>query len=380
MDATGRLNNNRGSALVFIAVGLVVLIALTALAIDLGYMYVAKGQLQSAADSAALAGAAKLDGSKFVAQSSARNTAFNFAKKNKAAGDNVLISYEKYSNYYDLNQANDITVGNWGGNPKTYTRATGSPSTSQINAVEVRTRRTGTGNEVEGKSLGASSGGPIPLFLSKVFKIPRMGASATAIAAKVASAGFYLFIGQSVCSWTGPGTIDLSANLEGTTDGNMAWTSFFDNSTNTGAVLEYLCLDDPINYEVCGKSIYTTGGTVTPDYRAVKVDFYDPAYDTANKTFDNSGKVTSWTVIVPVSEVNDPTKQPTPALVWGYAKIRIVEVCAPGGPGSNPCNGRPDPPGSACNDSYQRIIIDHIECVDCPSSGSMFGTKLRLVQ
>lgn len=369
MDTIRKLNN-KGAALVFIAIGLVVLLALAGLAIDLAFMYVAKGQLQNAADSAALAGAGRLDGTASFAQYSARHAAVRFAGKNNAAGENVAISSD-YSN--SQNSTNDITVGHWSGTAKTYT-AGGTP----VNAVEVRTRRTGTANEVEGQSQGQSIGGPISLFFGKTFGFPKMGASATAIAAKAPSAGFYLFIGHSVCSRTG--TIDLSANLEGTTDGNMAWTSFFDNSTSTGDVLGYLCSATQPNYEVCGKSIYTTGGTVTPDYRAVKVDYYDPTYDPANKTFDGSGKVTSWTVIVPVSEVDDPTKQPTPALVWGYAKIRITDVCAPGGPGSNPCSARPDPPPGACNDSYQRIVINDIQCIDCANSGSMPGTLLRLVQ
>lgn len=371
MDAIGKLKNERGAALVFIAVGLVVLLALAGLAIDLGYMYVAKGQLQNAADSAALAGAGRLDGTNSFAQYSARNAAVSFAQKNTAAGESVAIS-SNLSN--SQNSSNDVTVGNWNGITRTYI-AGGTP----VNAVEVRTRRTGSANEVEGQAMGASIGGPVSLFFGKTFGFPKMGASATAVAAKAPSAGFYLFIGNSVCSQTG--IIDLTANLAPpSTGGNMAWTSFFDNSTSTPEVLGYLCAAEQPNYEVCGRSLYTTGGTVTPDYRAVKVDFYDPNYDPANKTFDGSGMVTSWTVMVPVSFADDPGLPPAPAAVYGYAKIRIIGVCAPGGPGTNPCSGRPDPPASACNDSYQRIIIDNIQCVSCAASGGTTGTQLRLVQ
>ena len=51
------LREHRGSAIIFVAVALVVLFGFVGLAIDVGYFYVIRGELQNAADSGALAGA-----------------------------------------------------------------------------------------------------------------------------------------------------------------------------------------------------------------------------------------------------------------------------------------------------------------------------------
>ena len=52
-----RLGNQKGVTIVVVAIVLVVLIGFAALAIDLGYLYIVRGELQNAADSGALAGA-----------------------------------------------------------------------------------------------------------------------------------------------------------------------------------------------------------------------------------------------------------------------------------------------------------------------------------
>lgn len=57
---TGRLTGRRGAVLPIVVITMVILLGLAAFAVDLGYMYVAKGELQNAADAAALAGASVL--------------------------------------------------------------------------------------------------------------------------------------------------------------------------------------------------------------------------------------------------------------------------------------------------------------------------------
>jgi hypothetical protein len=52
-----RLANRRGAAIIFVAFALFMLIAMAGLAIDVGYIYTVRNELQNAADSAALAGA-----------------------------------------------------------------------------------------------------------------------------------------------------------------------------------------------------------------------------------------------------------------------------------------------------------------------------------
>ena len=81
--------SNRGIAVVYIALMLLVLLAFVGLAIDIGYMYVAKSQLQNAADAAALAGANLLDGT--ISSAQARQEAQKFAALNKTTGQNITI-------------------------------------------------------------------------------------------------------------------------------------------------------------------------------------------------------------------------------------------------------------------------------------------------
>jgi Flp pilus assembly protein TadG len=111
MDAIGRMKNlnNKGVAVVLIALMMVVLVAFVGLAVDVGYMYVAKGQLQNAADAGALAGAGKitLDPStlNFVFNNNEiRDEAKSFVKKNIVAAAKLTDA--------DIKD-DDIKVGYW---------------------------------------------------------------------------------------------------------------------------------------------------------------------------------------------------------------------------------------------------------------------------
>ncbi len=191
MDAIGRLNkiNNKGFALVYIALMIVVLVAFVSLAVDLGYMYVAKGQLQNAADAAALAGATQLG----TTVQKVKDEAIKFALTNKAAGENVAITN------------NDITLGYWDG--KLFTTPT--PAFKPTNAVKVIARR-----DVAGAT--AANQGKIHLFFGKIFSLvpgggagwPEMGAAAQAIATHPPRPGAGILLCDQWCNPTPtpPGT------------------------------------------------------------------------------------------------------------------------------------------------------------------------------
>ena len=53
----GHLKSNRGAVAVIAAIMLIVLVGFTALAIDVGHLYLVRGELKNAADAGALAGA-----------------------------------------------------------------------------------------------------------------------------------------------------------------------------------------------------------------------------------------------------------------------------------------------------------------------------------
>src|SRR5512133_799442 len=360
MDSTQRLKqivNQQGFAIVYIALMMVAICAFIGLAVDIGYMYVAKGQLQNASDAAALAGASKLTGAG-TAQTLARTEAVTFAANNTAATQDVRISSDGTNS---LSVNNDITVGNWN-------RSLNPPyleSRAPVNAVKVQARRT-----------AQSIDGAVNLFFSSVIGWTQMPVAAEAIAARTPRAGFYFMIGNNVCNSTAfPVVLSPGVN-------NMAWTSLRQLSTNANDVKDaYICPADKLpDEEVCGYSIYTTNGTASTVFQGVETDFYDPGYDAVNKTFglDNKGNsvVSTWTIIVPVSIVNDPSIQPAPQPVWGYARIRLIRACGNGV--GNSCNAADrlfTAPNGVCGNGEDDIVIDQITCVSCENSSDMAGVR-----
>ncbi len=80
--------NQKGSILMLMAFTIPFLFALTAIAVDCGYLYVQKSHLQNIADAAALAGAAKLGASTAEAQALAES----YIAKNSTAADAGIVS------------------------------------------------------------------------------------------------------------------------------------------------------------------------------------------------------------------------------------------------------------------------------------------------
>ena len=73
------IKNEKGQSIILVALLLVVLCGTTALVVDLSMVYVRKGQLQTAADAAALAAVHDLPNT-----TTARNSAESYAMKNAA--------------------------------------------------------------------------------------------------------------------------------------------------------------------------------------------------------------------------------------------------------------------------------------------------------
>ena len=90
-----RLTNETGMSLVFVSVGFMAFFAATTLAIDVGMFMTARGQAQSSADAAALAGATAFVYESFddrTAGGPAVQSAINTAKRNKVLGGDVSIT------------------------------------------------------------------------------------------------------------------------------------------------------------------------------------------------------------------------------------------------------------------------------------------------
>jgi Flp pilus assembly protein TadG len=381
-----KLGNKRGIAAIYVALILIVLVAFVGLAIDIGYMYVAKSQLQNAADSAAHAGASKLLATGGIISNlsdsripEAKTEAVNFALNNRATGKNIVILNDGTN---VLSDTNDVTVGYWDGSSYT---ANALP----VNALEARSRRTAN-----------SPGGKVAIFFGKAFGFSEMAASASAVAALPLRAGVYIAFcietctscaGNTPCSYpdgkqydTGPG--------EPYSD-KFAWTTLLDDPTSASKLEDLICQDRPLN-NVCNKQIYTTMGTAASDLKDFASAFYDTNYDVANKTFTtvNGQKVTTgWEVIVPITNPCPPGNQGKwdPKNVTNYAKVNVTAVCATGNKGcygdlpklNSACNNALLPRRNCCdNFANNSIVVDRVRCVSCSDQSLFSGTRPVIVK
>jgi Flp pilus assembly protein TadG len=287
MDTVSKLmkiiRDRKGIAAVYIALILFAMVAFVGLAIDIGYMYVAKGQLQNAADAAALAGASLLiEKSQSTNQPAARNAAWKFACENKVlpGGSNVfLISAAENcsSPPGDLNNTNnnpdgDIVLGHWdsatGFLPQV---GTPLPSGASINAVKVVARRTSE-NADSNVKIGNN---PISLFFASVVGWSEMSASAQAIAIRNKPPTLNIPLCASNC-----GTLNTSLNIvsPNVTRGTrfflkpahgtplIGWTTFDDANTSKENIESYL-KGEKNPPDMCGGTpmcLNTTNGVVNP--------------------------------------------------------------------------------------------------------------------
>ena len=379
-------------ALVYIALMMVVLCAFLGLAIDIGYMYVADGQLQNAADSAALAGVVKLksigagtaipENEKEV---EARNAAISFALRNNAAGSPVKIEND---NSNTLSSTNDITVGHWNG-------ASYAPGATPINAIQVRARRTA---DSPGKEVDLSLSG-----LVGENGWSSMGASAVAIAGLPVKASNYITFCYQVCPESGTTTtfdppLALDTSNDNTNNNDytkkFAWSTLSDKTTANSKLVNLIC-NEPASVEVCGSSngIYSSMGTDQDSLKAMEWAFYNPGLDSDNKTFAADGKtVTSWSVQIPVTEICPPGAQGNqfdPKKIVKYATIKIIAVCPVSEGSTEPCNLdkkdgnyiHHEAPDKFCkNNGYpdKTIVISSISCSAC--GGDAAGLKPSLLR
>ncbi len=359
--------NNRGQILVLVAISLVVLLGFAALAIDLGYFYHTKNQLQGAADAAALAGAIKLNGTSDLTQTDARTEAVTYAGLNTASGSPVHLSSDGSN---ALSENNNITVGSWATN--TY-----SPGVTPVNAVQVKARS--TDNDTAG----------FPRIFGKIFDTTKQNINTYAIAARPARSSGYISFCADLCNAPTPtaSVFPIVAELNPprvldtgpTGTSNYAWTSLNDQSTNANGLIAYICGEAPFA-DSCGNSIFTTMGGPTSVLRNLEAAMYDPTYESNMKGIHESTGYPYWWVTVPYTAVCPPGTQPDPQPVIGYAQIRIIAICAQGGGGGSICRGYSAPAGACAGYPNNVIVIDRVTCASCAASGGMSGWKSVLVQ
>jgi Flp pilus assembly protein TadG len=402
MDTNNQMiarGNQKGIVLIWFVMLIPVVLLFTAIAVDFTYMYVVKGQLQNAADSAALAGAAKLIRDDDALPTSAditaaRDAAAAFALTNKAAGQNVVI-----------NKDTDITFGYWDVHYTTPS-VTYVNTTQVINAIQVTASRD-----------TASASGQVPILFGKYFGWDKMGAAAKATAAIPVRATGPLTMCYKFCqsgtaypsmknyTTSASPPIVLDTTQSGTpkcsdsvvdVDGclnKFAWTSYASNVSSSSGLRTLVCNQNLISLPTCGTSIFATMGNDVPPLRSLEAQMYNPYFDSGNKDrVVRSGlDTTGWWLIVPITKLCPPGKQgggSDPKEVSGYAKIHILYIYSSGGGNvSPPCldYSAPSSVRAQIQNKYgisianNSIVIDKISCADCASGVFFAGRRPVLV-
>lgn len=159
--------SRRGAVAVMVAILMVVLLGCVALAVDIGHLYVARTELQRAADSAALAGALALGrdsddspfGDYYTFSEEVYSQAAKYAQLNTVVGKGTVVNHNS-----------DITIG-YLSDPHDLSAPLQVVPLDQCNAVHVIARRD-----------SSNPNGKVQLFFAPIYGINSSEVSASAIA------------------------------------------------------------------------------------------------------------------------------------------------------------------------------------------------------
>jgi hypothetical protein len=326
---------------------MVALIALAALATDVGHVWAARTQLQAATDSSALAGAGHMfdhhNAALTLADASA--AAQSYGAQNQADHKSVGIA------------AGDIVFGDWDLATETFTPVSGTPSDpSGVTAIQVMGRLDGTQN------------GPVPTVLARVIGRNSFDVSTTAIGYLGFALTFPpgtvdfpitidccdLGVTSDCCMAPGapcgvttcPGIVENKPNpcfledgvtevscleFHSTPEQNACWTEFDTHSPaiNTPGMIDII--RDGNSEEVGLEPIYVDNGTKTPVVDIIAQKFYGTGeYNTEEPASDLNGDgIPDWVVGLPVIQCQDPGAKcasGTPQYIVGSVCFAINEV------------------------------------------------------
>lgn len=212
--------SRKGSILVLATGCVVIVLAFTAFAVDIGYISMTKAQLQNATDAAALAGASDLSSglgwnytAAAAAETKARASAVSVAGYNKAAGNESVF----------VNSSRDVRFGNrsWNTSSNTWVNSWGS---QPYNIIEVTAHR---------DQSGSAGDRMLPLFFAPVIGSNNASLATKSVAGLTGVGGFYLAANSSGFAGILPITYDKPS-----WDGLMAngGSDNYSYNTTTGAI------------------------------------------------------------------------------------------------------------------------------------------------
>ena len=347
----------RGAVTIIVAVMLTVFMAVTALAVDIGYVMVTRNQLQNVADASALASARKLgsiyDGTStgtpmpyseqltYVADAAALiSTAQQVAMENSAGGKNIYMD------------PSDVIIGTWDATTKTLT-----PTLTSPDAVQVTARRDSGAN------------GPINTFFARIFAQDTVDVHATATAALTGAGAIApglvgLPLGISQVRFDRP-FCGQNIILYPTQDSCAGWNTYEDSPSSDNQLRNYI-LPGLINgtYKIPGATAGVTefdfvGGNLSTH----TIDEFPTLFDTMKVKndgiidFDNDPTTWTTTVVVYADDSANCSNPHGPLVIVGFAAVTVSAI------------------QTAPN---VRTFVMTIDCGDIRQSrggGAMYGTK-----
>lgn len=271
---TNLKNRQGGAVAVMVAAGLVMIIGFLAMVIDLGHLYIAKTELQNAADAAALSGAKQLNGTLLGVY----NTAAGIDCGNKGA---VQCAIETAAtNKYDLSSSTvDITIADiWVGDcPDDSCMVAASSITSNADAARMTFLKVHTRNR------------NMVTWFARIWNILNMSTYGMAVAGKysidVSPVGICQLTSDNPTNELGyergvsykvsdanplaPGTPFWIDPVE------MAPTPCVPSHNNANNTVPYMCTGKMAYTPTAGSIVYTNTGTSVPVLRAVDSRFND---------------------------------------------------------------------------------------------------------
>ena len=287
---------------------LTTLVGLTGAAVDLGLLYSTKGELQNAADAAALAGAATMvsfseSGEISVRPITAVATAQEVSLANQAHGVNLSLRNE------------DAVIGYWDTATDAFDPGlSGSSDPNDITGFQATVRRDELAN------------GPVETFFAGLVGFGSVGLQATSTAflgwaglADPATVDLPLAIHASALTEAGSPDCGSELLFNNENDETAEWTSFFTWPTNDVTVRDYIDGTQQAPELKVGDSLSVINGNLSTATMAAMTD----RFQTQGSDTDGDGAADSWEILVPVVE---PGSTSTMSTVVGFAHLVMTEA------------------------------------------------------
>lgn len=264
-----RYRDDTGSTLVIAVGGMAVLLGMSALALDIGQLYVVRGEAQRAADAAALAGAEV-----FVTQgcttasggcaaggaqeTPAREAAENAALQNYANGNAVVIQDSDVTFSYPTSEDPEITVTAQltqarGTAPATFFAKIFGLASSNVSATATAEAYNPSGGSVQ-----------VGIGCTKPFLVPNCDPDHTGTLNTLCSSTAGYFINPTTGALQNPGVYPAGVIGESwqlhSQAGPSQWYLLATNGSNSGSALENFIAECSTTVISCGGSIQTADG------------------------------------------------------------------------------------------------------------------------